>query len=184
MIDLISIKINNLTDPHFLGLHVAWAMQRYNIAPAPGDGCYKWASPTPYPVWENILEFGYCYQAPRTDPPGGLDDVSQISEAVKSGHPYSLFPLHFLTLQTILIPIPVWFITPPIQINRLETTVSYSVFLTYGPVAQPGHPGGVRLPFAPVGRYLRTRNTNPQVWEWERYRPIQATGLQRTTDGL
>lgn len=33
---------------------------------------------------------------------------------------------------------------------------------TSGPVAQPGHPGGVRLPCAHVTRYLVASNTNPQ----------------------
>lgn len=81
MVDLKSIKINNLTDHHFLG------------------GGTNAPPPAPYLVWENILEFGYSCQAPRTDPPGGLDDVSQISKPVNTDHSSTHQPLHFLTLQ-------------------------------------------------------------------------------------
>lgn len=82
MVDLKSTKINNLTDHHFLG------------------GGTNAPPPAPYLVWEKILEFGYSCQAPRTDPPGGLDDVSQISQPVNTGHSSTHQYLHFLTLET------------------------------------------------------------------------------------
>jgi len=80
MVDLKSIKINNLTDHQIQGV--------YTGKP----------SPAPYLVCKNILELGHSCQAPRTDPPGGLEHVSQISELGNTDHS-SIHPLHFLTLQ-------------------------------------------------------------------------------------
>lgn len=141
MIDLKSIKINNLTDHQIQG---------GGTGPPP---------PAPYLVWENILGFGYSNQAPRTDPPGGLDHVSQISSPVNTDHSsiYSFF--------TLLDTTDLYRSDSSghsFGFNNLVNTQYHSVLLPCGPVAQPGHPGGGRLPCAPVARYLVANNTNPQ----------------------
>lgn len=159
MIDRISIKINNLTDPHFLGVMWLEPCNATTLHPFPCKGGTCPPPPAPYLVWENILELGYCCQAPRTDPPGGLDDVSQISTLVNTDHSSTHL---FFTLLDITDPHRSASSDHSFGFNNLVNTQCDSVFLPCGPVAQPGHPGGVRLPCAPVARYLMASNTNPQ----------------------
>lgn len=110
-------------------------------------------------MWENIPAPVDCCQAPRTDPPGGLDHVSQISELVNTDHS-SIYS--FFTLLDTTDPYRSDSSGHSFGFNDLVNTQYHSVLLPCGPVAQPGHPGGVRLPCAPVARYLAASNTNPQ----------------------
>lgn len=74
MIDLKSIKINNLTDHQSRGVYWQASLSLTYTRTE------NWGGFLPV-GWENIWEFGYCSQAPLTGAGVGLDHVCQISLA-------------------------------------------------------------------------------------------------------